>query len=161
MLEYMHFAIYYGDARFAMCRSNRHYAAGTFLARQAYGLSSASSRSHRVLGRTMSSRRSPPRGNSGGFAFDVVADPRTVLAPVLDEDLVGVEPRGEHAGDVRARHVRLHRFGCVPRDAAGLIHRHADRAEEREIRSVAGQGQDEIGRNRFPFPVRIATHHDL
>src|SRR6266702_6183235 len=104
------YAMYTASALFAMCRSNRHYAAGTFLARQAYGLSSASSRSHRVLGRTMSSRRSPPRGNSGGFAFDVVADPRTVLAPVLDEDLVGVEPRGEHAGDVRARHIRLHRF---------------------------------------------------
>src|SRR3989449_9228017 len=99
MLEYMHFAICAGDARFAMCRSNRHYAVGTVLARQAYGLSSASSRSHRVLGRTMSSRRSPPRGNSGGFAFDVVADPPTMLAPVLDEDLVGVEPGGEHAGD--------------------------------------------------------------
>src|SRR5439155_8334526 len=73
----------------------------------------ASSRSHRVLGRTMSGRRSPPRGNSGGFAFYVVADPRAVLAPVLDEDLVGVEPGGEHAGDVHPRHVRLHRFGRV------------------------------------------------
>src|SRR5205823_1450200 len=59
-----------------------------------------SSRSHRVLGRTMSSRRSPPRGNSGGFAFEVVANPRAVLPAVLDEDLVGVEPGREHAGDV-------------------------------------------------------------
>src|SRR2546430_13477893 len=49
----------------------------------------------RSLGRTMSSRRSPPRGNSGGFAFDMVADPPTMLAPVLDEDLVGVEPGGD------------------------------------------------------------------
>src|SRR5438094_7365351 len=102
------YAMHTASALFAMCRSNRHYAAGTFLARQAYGLSSASSRSHRVLGRTMSSRRSPPRGNSGGFAFDMVADPRTVLAPVLDEDLVGVEPRGEPGGDVIARHIRHH-----------------------------------------------------
>src|SRR2546427_11443364 len=124
MLEYMHFAIYYGDARFAMCRSNRHYAVGTVLARQAYGLSSAASRSRRVLGRTMSSRRSPPRGNSGGFVFDMVADPPTMLAPVLDEDLVGIEPGGEHAGDVHPRHVRLHRSRCGAGDAAGLIHRH-------------------------------------
>src|SRR2546422_4637415 len=85
-----------------MCRNDPHYAAGTVLARQGYGISSTSSRSHRVLGRTMSSRRSPPRGNSGGFAFDMVADPPTMLAPVLDEDLVGVEPGGEHAGDVRS-----------------------------------------------------------
>src|SRR5213594_2987435 len=107
-----------------MCRNDPHYAAGTVLARQGYGISSASSRSHRVLGRTMSSRRSPPRGNSGGFAFDMVADPPTMLAPVLDEDLVGIEPGGEHAGDVYTRHVRLHRFRCVPGDAVGLIHGH-------------------------------------
>src|SRR5436190_12632387 len=128
------YAMYTASALFAMCRSNRHYAAGTFLARQAYGLSSASSRSHRVLGRTMSSRRSPPRGNSGGFAFDVVADPRTVLAPVLDEDLVGVEPRGEHAGDVRARHIRLHRFGRVPRTP--LVSSTATPTERRSERSA-------------------------
>src|SRR6266849_10415106 len=30
---------------------------------------SISLRSHRVLGRTMSDGRSPPRGNSGGFSF--------------------------------------------------------------------------------------------
>src|SRR2546430_2946728 len=71
----------------------------------------------------MSSRRSPPRGNSGGFAFDVVADPSTMLAPVLDEDLVGIEPGGEDASDVHARHVRFHRFGRVPGNAARLIHR--------------------------------------
>src|SRR5213593_4846550 len=59
----------------------------------------ASSRSHRVLGRTMSSRRSPPRGNPGGFAFYVVADEPAVGAPVFDEDLVGVEPRGKHSRD--------------------------------------------------------------
>src|SRR5437667_5682446 len=44
-----------------------------------------SSRSHRVLGRTMSSRRSPPKGNLGGFCFDVLADARAVGAAVLDE----------------------------------------------------------------------------
>src|SRR5438034_8332469 len=64
--------------------------------------STDSSRSHRVLGRTMSGRRSPPRGNSGGFAFDVVADPPAVLPPVFDEDLVGVEARRQHPGDVRS-----------------------------------------------------------
>src|SRR2546427_635075 len=103
----MHYAIHCAGASVAMCRSNRHYAAGTVLARKANGLSSASSRSHRVLGRTMSSRRSPPRGNSGGFAFDMVADPPPMLAPVLDEDLVGVEAGREHAGDVHTRHVRV------------------------------------------------------
>src|SRR5437667_11127218 len=123
----MHYAIRSTCAFFAMCRSNRHYAAGTVLARQAYGLSSASSRSHRVLGRTMSSRRSPPRGNSGGFAFDMVADPPAMLAPVLDEDLVGVESGGEHAGDVHTRHVRLHRIGGVLRDAARIVHRYPNR----------------------------------
>src|SRR6266704_1053964 len=106
-----------------------------------------SSRSHRVLGRTMWSRRSPPRGNSGGFAFDVIADPPTMLAPVLDEDLVGVESGGEHAGDVHPRHVRLHRIGRVLRDAAGIVHRYADRPEQREVRSIARQGQDEIRGN--------------
>src|SRR5881275_3377353 len=110
----MHYAIRSTCAFFAMCRSNRHYAAGTVLARQAYGLSSASSRSHRVLGRTMSSRRSPPRGNSGGFAFDVVANPAAVLPAVLDEDLVGVEPGREDARDVDPWHVGLHGDGVVP-----------------------------------------------
>src|SRR5437764_4899695 len=95
-----------------------------------------SSRSHRVLGRTMSSRRSPPRGNSGGFAFDVVADPPTMLAPVLDEDLVGVESGGEHAGDVHTRHVRLHRIGGVLRDAARIVHRYPNRPEQREVCSI-------------------------
>src|SRR5438445_13648736 len=71
----------------------------------------ASSRSHRVLGRTMSSRRSPPRGNSGGFAFYVVANPAAVLPAVLDEDLVGLEPGAENARDVDAGIVGLH--GCV------------------------------------------------
>src|SRR5438552_17512306 len=117
------------SALFAMCRSNRHYAAGTFLARQAYGLSSASSRSHRVLGRTMSSRRSPPRGNSGGFAFEVVANPAAVLPAVLDEDLVGVEPGREHTRDVHTRHVGLHGSGVVPGYAGGLVYRHAERSE--------------------------------
>src|SRR5256886_17023197 len=68
----------------------------------------ASSRSHRVLGRTMSSRRSPPRGNSGGFAFEVVANPAAVLPAVLDEDLVGIEPGREDARDVDAGNVGLH-----------------------------------------------------
>src|SRR5213593_2278236 len=138
------YAMYTASALFAMCRSNRHYAAGTVLARKANGLSCASSRSHRVLGRTMSSRRSPPRGNSGGFAFDVVADPPTMLAPVLDEDLVGVETRGEHAGDVHTPHVRLHRIERVLRDAAGIVHRYAHRPEQREVCSIAREGQDEI-----------------
>src|SRR5213080_2927504 len=79
-----------------------------------------SSRSHRVLGRTMSSRRSPPRGNSGGFAFEVVANPRAVLPAVLDEDLVGVEPGREHARDVDARNVGLHGSRVVPGHARGL-----------------------------------------
>src|SRR5213078_5398455 len=100
-------------------RHDRNRSQGTLLASDVK-TEPDSSRSHRVLGRTMSSRRSPPRGNSGGFAFDMVADPPTMLAPVLDEDLVGVEPRGEHAGDVHTRHVRLHRFRYVPGDAAGL-----------------------------------------
>src|SRR3989475_12415400 len=124
MLEYMHFAIYYGDARFAMCRSNRHYAVGTVLARQAYGLSSASSRSHRVLGRTMSSRRSPPKGNLGGFCFDVLADERAVCAAVLDEDLVRVETGRQDAGDVDPPHIRFHRGRLVARDAGGFVDVH-------------------------------------
>src|SRR5207249_3631464 len=107
----MHYTIHSACAFFAMCRSCRHYAAGTLLARQAYGLSSASSRSHRVLGRTMSSRRSPPRGNSGGFAFDMITDPPAMLAPVLDEDFVGFEAGREHPGDVHTLHVRFHRSG--------------------------------------------------
>src|SRR5882762_11979462 len=94
---------------------------GTVLAQSPGGR--ASSRSHRVLGRTMSSRRSPPRGNSGGFAFDMVADPSPMLAPVLDEDLVGVEAGGEHAGDVHTRHVRFHCLARVPRGAASPIGR--------------------------------------
>src|SRR5437588_743701 len=57
-----------------------------------------SSRSHRVLGRTMSSRRSPPKGNLGGFCFDVLADERAVCAAVLDEDLVRVETGRQDAG---------------------------------------------------------------
>src|SRR5207237_483627 len=81
----------------------------------------ASSRSHRVLGRTMSSRRSPPRGNSGGFAFEVVADPAAVLPAVLDEDLIGVEPGREHARDVDARNVGLHGGRRVPGHAPGLV----------------------------------------
>src|SRR5207244_8530700 len=85
----------------------------------------ASSRSHRVLGRTMSSRRSPPRGNSGGFAFDVVADPAAVLPAVLDEDLVGLEPGGENVRDVDAGNVGLHGGGVVSGHARGLVERHA------------------------------------
>src|SRR5436305_14662226 len=80
-----------------------------------------SSRSHRVLGRTMSSRRSPPRGNSGGFAFDVVANPAAVLPAVLDEDLVGVEPGRKHAGDVDASHVGLHGGRVVPGHARRVV----------------------------------------
>src|SRR2546429_7193285 len=112
-------------------RRDRNRSQGTLLASDVKS-ETASSRSHRVLGRTMSSRRSPPRGNSGGFAFDMVADPPTMLAPVLDEDLVGVEPGGEHAGDVHTRHVGLHRFRYVPGDAARLIHRHPHRAQQRQ-----------------------------
>src|SRR5882724_645890 len=119
---------------FAMCRSYRHYAAGTVLASQACGISSVSlasgSRAHDV------EQAITPRGGLGGVGFDMVADPPTMLAPILDEDLVGVEPGGEHAGDVHARHVRLHRFGRVPRDAAALIHRHADRSAQREVGGV-------------------------
>src|SRR5947209_15147982 len=80
----------------------------------------ASSRSHRVLGRTMSSRRSPPRGNSGGFAFEVVANPAAVLPAVLDEDLVGVEPGRQDARDVDTGNVGLHGSRVVPGHARGL-----------------------------------------
>src|ERR1051325_7125555 len=90
-----------------------------------------SSRSHRVLGRTMSSRRSPPRGNSGGFAFYVIADETAVGAPVLDEDLVGIEPRGEHPGDVDARYVRLHGRRVVARDPGPLLDVHTDPPQQR------------------------------
>src|SRR5437773_419334 len=102
--------LYIARSRYSLC------AVVIIITRQApflLGKPTASSRSHRVLGRTMSGRRSPPRGNSGGFAFDMAADPPTMLAPVLDEDLVGVESGGEDAGDVHSRYVRLHRFGRV------------------------------------------------
>src|SRR2546427_3327931 len=98
--------------------------------------SNGSSRSHRVLGRTMSSRRSPPRGNSGGFAFDVGADSTAMLAPVLYENLVGIEPGGQHPGDVRARRVRLHGVGGVPGHTARLVHDDAYRAQQRKVGGV-------------------------
>src|SRR5438105_15000769 len=118
-----------------------------------------SSRSHRVLGRTMSSRRSPPRGNSGGFAFEVVANPAAVLPAVLDEDLVGVEPGREHAGDVHARYVGLHGGGVVPWYTRGLVHRHAERAEQAQVCTVACKGHHEVRRDRLAFAVRLAAHH--
>src|SRR5437867_4793651 len=130
----MHYTIHSACAFFAMCRSCRHYAAGTLLARQAYGLSSASSRSHRVLGRTMSSRRSPPRGNSGGFAFDVVADATAVLPPILDEDFVRVETGRQHTRDVDARYVGLHGLGAVTRHAGRFVHVDPDPPQERQVR---------------------------
>src|SRR5437868_10872246 len=99
-----------------------------------------SSRSHRVLGRTMSSRRSPPRGNSGGFAFEVVANPRAVLPAVLNEDLVGVEPGREHAGDVHARYVGLHSGGGVRWCNRGLVSRRAERWEQAQVGAVASEG---------------------
>src|SRR5207237_6747302 len=113
----------------------------------------ASSRSHRVLGSTMSSRRSPPRGNSGGFAFEVVANPAAVLPAVLDEDLVGVEPGREHAGDVHARYVGLHGRGVVPRYTRGLVHRHAERAEQAQVCTVAWECHHEVRRDRLAFAV--------
>src|SRR5438132_9578144 len=97
----------------------------------------ASSRSHRVLGRTMSSRRSPPRGNSGGFAFYVVANPAAVLPAVLDEDLVGLAPGAENARDVDAGNVGLHGDGVVSGHARGLVDRHAERAQQAQISAVA------------------------
>src|SRR5438270_4202950 len=81
----------------------------------------ASSRSHRVLGRTMSSRRSPPKGNLGGFCFDVLADERAVGAAVLDEDLVRVEAGRQDARDVDPPDVRFHRGRIVVRHAARLV----------------------------------------
>src|SRR2546422_477539 len=86
----------------------------------------ASSRSHRVLGRTMWSRRSPLRGNPGGFCFDMLANEPAVGAAVLDEDLVGVEPRGEHAGDVDAPDVGLERRRLMARDTRRLVDLDAD-----------------------------------
>src|SRR5213078_2220903 len=94
-------------------RHDRNRSQGTLLASDVK-TEPDSSRSHRVLGRTMSSRRSPPRGYSGGFAFNVVANPAAVLPAVLDEDLVGVEPGRKHAGDVDASHVGLHGGRVVP-----------------------------------------------
>src|SRR5438876_1422338 len=108
-----------------------------------------SSRSHRVLGGTMWSRRSPPRGNSGGFAFDVIADPPAVLAPILNENPIGVEPRGEHASDVHAWYVRLHCCRGMPRHPARFVDCHAHGAQQREIRRVTRQRQEEIGGNRL------------
>src|SRR2546421_665874 len=80
-----------------------------------------SSRSHRVLGRTMSSRRSPPKGNLGGFCFDVLADERAVGAAVLDEDLVRVQAGRQDARDVDPPDVRFHRGRIVVRHAARLV----------------------------------------
>src|SRR5881296_474293 len=94
--------------------------------------SADSSRSHRVLGRTMSSRRSPPRGNSGGFAFDVVADATAVLPPILDEDFVRVETGRQHARDVDARNVGLHGLRAVTRHAGRLVHVDPDPPQERQ-----------------------------
>src|SRR5437879_6788707 len=122
----MHYAVRTAAWRRAISRCDRNRSQGTLLA--SHTRQKASSRSHRVLGRTMSSRRAPPRGNSGGFAFEVVANPAAVLPAVLDEDLVGVEPGREHAGDVHARYVGLHGGGVVPWYTRGLVHRHADRA---------------------------------
>src|SRR6266545_1084503 len=123
--------------------------------------SADSSRSHRVLGRTMSSRRSPPRGNSGGFAFDVVADPAAVLPPVLDEDLVRVEAGREHPGDVDARDVRLHGHGVVARHAGGVVHVDPDPPQQREVRAVARQREHEVGRERRGPRVSVRADHDL
>src|SRR5438132_3123089 len=86
--------------------------------------STDSSRSHRVLGRTMSGRRSPPRGNSGGFAFDMVADQPAVGPPILDENLVRVEPRRHHPRHVHVWDVRLHVRGIMAGHPGGLIDLH-------------------------------------
>src|SRR5256884_9589433 len=102
----------------------------------------------------MSSRRSPPRGNSGGFAFEVVANPGAVLPAVLDEDLVGVEPGGEHAGDVHARYVGLHRGGGVPGDTPGLVPPPAERAGEAQGWPVPLGGPPRGPRGPVPFPAR-------
>src|ERR1043166_4092211 len=117
----MHYAVRMRGTVARISRRDRSSSQGTLLA-SPIG-EKASSRSHRVLGRTMSSRRSPPRGNSGGFAFEVVANPAAVLPAVLDEDLVGVEPGRQYTRDVHPRHVGLHGSGIVPGDAAGLVHR--------------------------------------
>src|SRR5437879_13038312 len=68
----------------------------------------------------MSSRRSPPKGNLGGFCFDVLADARAVGAAVLDAELVRVEAGRQDARDVDPPHVRLHGGGVVLGRTGGL-----------------------------------------
>src|SRR5688572_22497264 len=71
-------------------------------------------------------------------------DPLAVAAAVLDEDLVGVVAGGENAGNEDARYVRLHRVRIVVRDARNGIELHAERAEQRAVRGVAGHREHEI-----------------
>src|SRR2546430_11811535 len=113
-------------------RRDRNRSQGTLLASDVK-TEPDSSRSHRVLGRTMSSRRSPPRGNSGGFAFNVVANPAAVLPAVLDEDLVGVEPGRKDARDVDPRHVGLHGGWVVPGHARRVVDLGPERAKPAQI----------------------------
>src|SRR2546423_8817857 len=121
----------------------------------------ASSRSHRVLGRTMSSRRSPPRGNSGGFAFNVVANPAAVLPAVLDEDLVGVEPGRQDARDVDPRHVGLHGGGVVPGHARRVVDLDPQRTKQAQIGAIAREGYHEVRGHGLPIAVRVTPHHDV
>src|SRR2546421_11594183 len=115
----------------------------------------ASSRSPRVLGRTMSSRRSPPRGNSGGFAFDVVANPAAVLPAVLDEDLVGVEPGRKHPRDVDPSHVGLHGGGVMPGYAGRRVDLDPQRAQQAQVGAISGEGHHEVRGHGLPLAVRL------
>src|SRR2546430_9379904 len=134
---------YICDAMVArISRRDRNRSQGTLLASDVKS-ETASSRSHRVLGRTMSSRRSPPRGNSGGFAFDVVANPAAVLPAVLDEDLVGVEPGRKDARDVDPSHVGLHGGGVVPGHARRVVDLDPQRAKQAQIGAIACEGYHE------------------
>ena len=75
-------------------------------------------------------------------------------AAVLDEDGPRIEAADQPTRHEQARHVGLHRFGIEQRLAA-LAEPDARAFEQVEIRVIAGQQQDGVGRHFFAVARRM------
>ena len=49
----------------------------------------------------------------------------------------------------------------MPWYTRGLVHRHAERAEQAQVCTVACEGHHEVRRDRLAFAVRLAAHHHV
>src|SRR4029077_16004815 len=100
------------------------------------------------------------RINKTKLRRDVTGDLRAMESAVLDEDLAGVHPRDQHAGQINACPLTLQRFRIQHGPPRFWIEVNAVAQQEIRVGVISGHRKDEVVLHA-DLALRRAQHHTL